>query len=67
MSDDKSNRWDAVRFGGSEKRKIVNPDLIEERAKCNYDKSELVDFVIGSETLEEFNELIEEMDKDPRL
>jgi len=29
--------WDAKTLGGSWKRKIVNPDLAEERAKCNFD------------------------------
>jgi hypothetical protein len=28
-------------IGGSVKRKIVNPDLAEERAKCTFDKSEV--------------------------
>jgi hypothetical protein len=27
--------------GGSVARKIVNPDLLEERAKCNFDMKEL--------------------------
>jgi acyl-CoA oxidase len=67
MSNSSSSNWDAVKFGGSEKRKIVNPDLIEERAKCNFDKTELVNFVIGEEVLEEFNELVDEMGKDPNL
>lgn len=42
-----SDSWDATKFGGSKKRNIVNPDLIEERAKCTFDKQELAPFVLG--------------------
>ena len=34
-------KWDAHKFGGSIKRNIVNPDLLEERAKGTFNKEEL--------------------------
>ena len=37
MSQIKNTEWDAKFLGGSIKRNIVNPDLLEERAKCNFD------------------------------
>ena len=32
--------FDPKIMGGSIKRQIVNPDLLEERAKCNFDQEE---------------------------
>ena len=32
--------FDPLIMGGSIKRGIVNPDILEERAKCNFDKEE---------------------------
>ena len=32
--------FDPKVMGGSIKRRIVNPDLLEERAKCNFDREE---------------------------
>ena len=34
-------KWDAAKLGGSMKRDIVNPDLLEERAKLAFDREEL--------------------------
>ena len=34
---------------GSVKRGVVSPDLLEERAKCNFDKQELRTFVHGGQ------------------
>jgi len=31
------------------KRGIVNPDLIEERQKCAFDKDELARFIVGDD------------------
>lgn len=42
-----SSDWDANKLGGSVKRNIVNPDMIEEREKCNFDKTEFAHFVLG--------------------
>ena len=44
MSDQK---WDATKLGGSMKRNIVNPDLLEERAKLAFDRYELQRFTVG--------------------
>jgi len=38
--------WDAKLLGGSIKRNIVNPDIEEERLKCNFDKTELAKFIL---------------------
>ena len=37
--------WDSKLLGGSFKRGIVNPDLIEERKKCTFDQDEMFRFV----------------------
>ena len=37
--------FDPKVLGGSVKRRIVNPDLLEERQKCNFDKEELKKFI----------------------
>jgi hypothetical protein len=36
MIKNNSTNWDSTFLGGSIKRDIVNPDLVEERAKCNF-------------------------------
>jgi hypothetical protein len=54
-------------LGGSIKRNIVNPDLISERAKCNFDKKEFAEFVLSKEVLNEMNVIIEEVRKDKNL
>ena len=41
------NEWDAAHLGGSMKRNIVNPDLIDERAKLAFDRVELQKFTLG--------------------
>ena len=41
-------------MGGSIKRRIVNPDLLEERAKCNFDKEEAKRVIYPAEQLAEF-------------
>lgn len=38
--------WDSKLLGGSIKKDIVNPDIIEERLKCNFDKDELAKFIL---------------------
>ena len=37
--------FDPKVLGGSVEKKIVNPDLIEERAKCTFDKEEAYNIV----------------------
>ena len=41
--------FDPKILGGSVKRGIVNPDLLEERAKCNFDQSELKYYIFGTD------------------
>lgn len=37
--------FDPKVLGGSAKNQIVNPDLVEERAKCTFDKEEAYNIV----------------------
>lgn len=50
MATDNKN-WDTSLLAGSVKRNIVNPDIAEERAKCNFDQNEMASFIIGDQTL----------------
>ena len=59
--------WDAVKLGGSVKRNIVNPDLIEERQKLNFDKRELLEFIISKEAADDIDELNHYIKMDPNL
>lgn len=47
-----SDNFDPNVLGGSIKRGIVNPVLIEERAKCAFDQTEMRDFMFGKELVE---------------
>jgi hypothetical protein len=38
--------WDSKLLGGSLKRGIVNPDLLDERKKCTFDQDELARFIL---------------------
>lgn len=51
MSDQDGNDFDPKILGGSVKRKIVNPDLQEERDKCDFDQQEMADFIFGPEVV----------------
>ena len=46
--------FDPKVMGGSIKRKIVNPALVEERAKCSFDKNEAFRLAFPVEQREEF-------------
>ena len=61
-----ADKWDATKFGGSIKHNIVNPDLIEERAKSNFDKNELAPFVLGK-ILEIQKDVHEAVKAEPKL
>ena len=50
-----SQEFDPKVLGGSIKRKIVNPDLAEERAKCNFDKEQAFLLFYDEETRFEFD------------
>lgn len=54
-------------MGGSIKRDIVNPDLIDERKKCNFDQREMASFVLGETVIGEFEEMVEAIKSDPKL
>ena len=41
--------FDPKVLGGSVKRGIVNPDLLEERAKSNFNQADLEEFLMGKE------------------
>jgi hypothetical protein len=49
--------FDPKVLGGSIKRNIVNPDLVDERKKTAFDKIEFASFMIGEEVLEEIKEI----------
>ena len=49
------------------KRGIVNPDLLEERAKLAFDQVELEKFTVGELLTEKTQEVIEAMAKYPKL
>lgn len=54
--------FDPKILGGSVKRGIVNPDLLEERAKCDLDQRELCVFLYGQpliDFVEGINDFIE--------
>lgn len=59
--------FDPKILGGSIKRDIVNPDLIEERAKCSFDKLELAKFLYTEQTLNELKEIVEFIKSNPKL
>ena len=58
---------DSKHLSGSIKRKIVNPDLLEERAKKGIEVDELVRFVIGEDMYEKNKEALELFKKYPEL
>ena len=62
-----NSNWDTTKLGGSIKRNIINPDLLEERKKCNFDKIELANFVHGEEVVNEMNTVYNEIRKDPNM
>jgi len=49
------------------KRKVVNPDLAEERAKCTFDKKEVMWALSDEYTLKMFLAVGEEMKRNPHL
>lgn len=44
--------FDPKILGGSVKRGIVNPDLVEERNKCDFDQREFTLSIFGKEAVE---------------
>ena len=59
--------FDPQVLGGSVKRGIVNPDLLEERAKCNFDQNELVEFMFGKQLVDYIREIYAYVSKHPEI
>lgn len=53
--------------GGSMKKQIVNPDLIEEREKCNFDKDEVAHIITVDSAIGHYEPYIELTKKHPEL
>ena len=53
--------------GGSIKRKIVNPDLQEERDKCNFDQEEVEQIINLPGFREYHSKIIDVIEKNPHL
>ena len=49
MSSKEDQAFDPQDLGGSIKRKIVNPLLIAEREKCNFDKNEALNTLYSAD------------------
>lgn len=63
----KTHYADHPTIGGSIKNKIVNPDLLEERAKCNFDKEEVTKIITTDFALNYYKPWIELIKKHPEL
>ena len=59
--------FDVSILGGSVKHKIVNPDLLEERAKCDFNKQELVDYIIPVQTQQKIKKFTDLIEKHPEM
>jgi hypothetical protein len=44
-----ADNFDPKVLGGSVKRGIFNPDLLEERAKCNFNQREMANYLFKAE------------------
>ena len=63
----KESQFDPEILGGSIKNKIVNPDLIAERAKCSFDKKEAYETIFNEETRYEIDLFHALMKKHPEI
>lgn len=54
-------------IGGSIKRKIFNPDLLEERAKCTFDQNELKSLIHIPESIAMVEKLVNNSIKHPEI
>jgi len=59
--------WDSALLGGSIDRGITHPNLIEERAKCTFDQSELEKHLLGDLTHDYFVKRDKLLEKYPAL
>ena len=60
-------KWDAEKLGGSIKRGIVNPDLIEERSWTAFDMDEMERFMLGEFLYKYVHEKLDLYKKHPEL
>lgn len=60
-----SAEFDTALLGGSIKRDIVNPDLLEERQKLTFDQKELELFIYGEQMVKDMQEMADFMKKHP--
>ena len=60
-----SAEFDTALLGGSIKRDIVNPDLLEERQKLTFDQKELELFIYGDQMVKDIQEMANFMAKHP--
>jgi hypothetical protein len=51
--------------GGSIKRKVVNPDLQEERDKCKFDVEDVKKIIVIKEISKKYDEIAEDWRKNP--
>jgi len=54
-------------LGGSIKRKVLNPDLAEERAKRTFDPADMNKILYVPEIEKQYDEVIEDMRKNPEF
>ena len=54
-------------LGGSVKRGIVNPDLLEERAKCNFDQREMANYLFKADLVLQVEKINNWIVKHPAL
>ena len=59
--------FDSKILGGSVKRGIVNPDLLEEREKCDFDQRELTLSIFGKENVEYIEQVDSFIERHPEI
>ena len=57
--------FDPKILGGSVKRGIVNPDLHEERQKCDFDQKELASHLFGNELVDYIDQVSSFVERHP--
>ena len=62
-----TGEFDTQLLGGSIKRDIVNPDLIEERDKLSFNQKELELFLLGEGMKNDLQEMTNFMQKHPEV
>ena len=60
-----TDNFDSKVLGGSAKRGIVNPDLEEERKKCDFDQEEMRNYLFGSELVAMIESVHDWVEKNP--